>query len=241
MYNLLISFAFGAIVFALLYFGAGIEVGFAALAMAVVYVAAFFVISRIFMKKLTVLMQIAERDMQAGRIDKSIKVLENGYRYNNWQLYVKSQINAQIGMVYYLKRDFRKAFEYLEKGFTRNWASMGMLAICYMKRNKPNEMIKTFEKALRATKKEPLLWNLYAFCLERIGQKDKAVGVLEKGIKKMGEDERMAANLAALKEGRKMKMKAYGDLWYQFHLEKQGAIIKQQTKAMQGRRKIVKR
>jgi tetratricopeptide (TPR) repeat protein len=238
---LLISFAFGAIVFALLYFVAGIEVGFAALAMAVVYVAAFFVISRIFMKKLTGLMQIAERDMQAGRIDKSIKVLESGYRYNNWQLYVKSQINAQIGMVYYLKRDFRKAFDYLEKGFTRNWASMGMLAICYMKRNKPNEMIKTFEKALRATKKEPLLWNLYAFCLERIGQKDKAVEVLEKGIKKMGEDERLAANLAALKEGRKMKMKAYGDLWYQFHLEKQGAIIKQQTKAIQGRRKIVRR
>ncbi len=241
MYNLLISFGFGAVVFAALFFGAGIQAGFAALAMAVVYVATFFVISRIFMKKLGSLMEVAERDMQAGRIDKSIKVLESGFKYGKWQLYVKPQVNAQIGMVYYLKRDFRKAFEYLQKGFTRNWAAMGMLGICYMKRNKPKEMKKTFEKAVRVTKKEPLLWNLYALCLEKIGEKDKAMEILEKGIKKLGYDERLTANLEALKEGRKMKMKGYGEMWHQFHLEKPGTLIKQQTKAIQGRRKIVKR
>jgi hypothetical protein len=38
-----------------------------------------------------------------------------------------------------------------------------------------------------------------------------------------------------------MKMKGYGDLWLQFHLEKPGTLIKQQTKAVQGRRKIVRR
>jgi hypothetical protein len=51
----------------------------------------------------------------------------------------------------------------------------------------------------------------------------------------------LLANLEALQEGKKMKMKGYGDLWYQFHLEKQGSIIKQQTKAAQGRRKTVRR
>jgi hypothetical protein len=44
-----------------------------------------------------------------------------------------------------------------------------------------------------------------------------------------------------LKTGKKMKMKGYGDLWLQFHLEKPGTLIKQQTKAVQGRRKIVRR
>jgi hypothetical protein len=38
-----------------------------------------------------------------------------------------------------------------------------------------------------------------------------------------------------------MKMLGWGDLWYQFHLEKQGTLIRQQTKAIQGRRKIVRR
>ena len=67
------------------------------------------------------------------------------------------------------------------------------------------------------------------------------MSVLEKGIKKTGGDERLQANLEALREGKKMKMNGYGDMWYQFHLEKQGAVIKQQTKAVQGRRKIVRR
>jgi len=38
-----------------------------------------------------------------------------------------------------------------------------------------------------------------------------------------------------------MKMQLYGDLWYQFHLENQGTLIKQHNKAVQGRRKIVRR
>ncbi|NLC71937.1 MAG: hypothetical protein GX751_11340 [Desulfuromonadaceae bacterium] len=241
MYNLLISFAVGLVVLAALYFGAGIDLGYAAMATAVVYVASFFILSRVFIKKLTGIMQNAEKDIQAGRTEKAIKTLEEGLKYRNWQLYVASQLHSQIGMIYYLKRDFRTAFDYLQKGFTRNWAGMGMLGICYMKRNKPKEMKKTFEKALNLTKKEPLLWNLYAFCLEKIGEKDKAIAVMEKGIKKTGEDERLKANLAALQEGKRMKMKGYGDLWFQFHLEKPGELIKQQTRAIQGHRKIVRR
>ena len=241
MYNILISLAVSGAVLAGLYFGFGIEIGYAALAMSVVFVAVFFILSRIFIKKLTAIMQNAERDLQAGRTDKAIKTLEEGLKYRKWQLYVSSQIHSQIGMVYYLKRDFRTAFDYLLKGFSRNWAGMGMLAICYMKRNKPQEMKKTFEKALNLSKKEPLLWNLYAFCLEKIGEKEKALATLEKGIKKTGEDERLKANLAALQEGKRMKMKGYGDLWYQFHLEKPGELIKQQTRAIQGHRKIVRR
>jgi len=241
MYNLLISLAVSGAFLGVLHLGAGIDLVYSGLAAAVVYVALFFILSRIFIKKLTAIMQAAERDIQAGRTEKAIKTLEGGLRYRKWQLYVAPQIHSQIGMIYYLKRDFRAAFEYLQKGFTRNWAGMGMLAVCYMKRNKPKEMKKTFEKALSLTKKEPLLWNLYAFCLEKIGEKDKAVATMEKGIKKTGGDDRLKANLAALQENKRMKMRSYGDLWFQFHLEKQGELIKQQTRAIQGHRKIVRR
>ena len=54
-------------------------------------------------------------------------------------------------------------------------------------------------------------------------------------------EQNLEANLEALKEGKKMKMQDYGDVWYQFQLEKQGALIRKHTKAMQGRRKIVRR
>ena len=64
---------------------------------------------------------------------------------------------------------------------------------------------------------------------------------MNKALKKAGNDERLKTNLEALQNNKKMKMQVYGDVWYQFHLEKTGAMIRKQTKAIQGRRKIVRR
>jgi hypothetical protein len=36
-------------------------------------------------------------------------------------------------------------------------------------------------------------------------------------------------------------MQPYGDLWFQFHLEKTGTLMRLHTKAVQGRRKMVRR
>ena len=241
MYNLLISFSLSVLVTVI--FGAvvGLSYWMASLIGMVVFTVVYLLLTRHIMKKLGELMEIAQRDLQGGRVEKAVKTLESGYKYGNWQFFIRSQIDAQIGTILYLKRDFAAAFDYLQKGFVRHWMAMGMLGICYMKRNKTGKMIETFDKATAANKGEPLIWNLYAFCLERVGEKEKAVEVMEKGLKKTKGDERLQGNLEALKEGRKMKMKVYGDVWYQFHLEKPGALIKQQTKAIQGRRKIVRR
>jgi hypothetical protein len=38
-----------------------------------------------------------------------------------------------------------------------------------------------------------------------------------------------------------MKMRAYGDMWLQFHLEKPGNLVKEQSRSVMGRRKIVRR
>ncbi|WP_298037202.1 hypothetical protein [uncultured Desulfuromonas sp.] len=241
MFTLAISLLLAAAVAAGLTFAAWMNILYVSMIAAAVFALCFFLISRIVMKKFSALMEEAQRDLQASRFDKAVKVMESGFRFSGWQFFVKQNLNAQIGTIYYLKRDFAKAFGYLDKGFVRNWVAMGMLGICYMKRQKPGKMIDTFEKACSASKKEPLLWNLYAYCLEKVGERDKAVAAMEKGAKKVGSNEALLANLEALKEGRKMKMKAYGDLWYQFHLEKPGALIKQQTRAVQGRRKIVRR
>jgi len=194
------------------------------------------------MNRISVAMELVQKDIMANRPEVAIHKLEAVQKkYANWQFFIKKQMNAQIGMVYYLRRDFTKAYDYLKEGFVRHWVAMAMLAIIQMKRNQPKNMIATFDKALTVTRKEPLLWSLYAFCLEKIGDRNKAVSIMEKGLKKVGNDELMSANLAALKEGGKMKMQGYGDLWMQFQLEKQGAMIRKHTKAIQGRRKVVRR
>lgn len=239
MYNLLISLGVGLIGGALvgltsLGFWGGVVTCFLLTAVL------FFVIARIIVKKITVIMEVVQKDLQANRPEKAIKVLESALVYAPWQFYVKGQIRSQIGMIHFLRRDFNTAFEFLKDGFFRNWAGMGMLGVTYMKRNKKTQMVDTFEKAVAANRKEPMLWNLYAYCLEETGEHAKAIATMEKGLKKVDNDI-LKTNLALLREGKKMKMMDWGELWYQFHLEKPGALIKQQTKAMQGRRKMVVR
>jgi tetratricopeptide (TPR) repeat protein len=241
MFNFVISLLLAIIVTVVLNLLLGVNFLISSAVGVAVFAGAFILITRFIMKKIGALMESAQRDLQAGRGEKAVKTLQSGFKYAPWQVFIKGQLNAQIGVVLYLKRDFAEAFEYLQKGFVRHWVAMGMLAICYMKRNKTAKMIETFEKTTAATKKEPMLWNLYGYCLERVGEKEKAIAVMEKGVKKVGGHELLQSNLDALKEGRKMKMLGWGDLWYQFHLEKTGAIIRQQTKAIQGRRKIVRR
>jgi tetratricopeptide (TPR) repeat protein len=241
MINLAISLAIYIVVVGLLQVVSGLDAWINALIGLAVFALAYFLLSRRILKQLTAIMETVQRDMMAGRAEKAIKTLEASLPMGKWQFMVTSQLHSQIGSLYYLKRDFGKAFDSLQKGFSRHWPSMGMLAICYMKRNKTDKMIQTFDKAVSLTRNEPLLWNLYAYCLEKVGNRSRAIEVMEKGLKKTNNDENLQQNLEALTNGRKMKMQVYGDMWLQFHLEKAGAIVKKQTKAMQGRRKIVRR
>ena len=201
----------------------------------------FILIVRVVMKRVEALMMGAQQDVMANLTEKAISSLKEGLKYGAWQFYIKDQINSQIGSILYMKRDFNEALPYLEKGFMRNWVSMGMLAITYMKKNKNSKMVSTFDKAVSGSAKEPMIYALYAYCLEKTGERQKAIAILEKGLKKTSQDERLQENIELLQAGKKMKMKGFGDMWYQFHLEKQGALIKKQTKAMTGRRKQVVR
>jgi len=241
MFSLLISLAAG-VVTTLLLLLTPLHYAFAVLLGTLVFAGVYAIVLRQVMLKINAAVESAQKDLAANRVDKAIRVIEEVQRkYGPWQFYVKQQMNSQIGSIHYLKRDFSKAFEYLNQGFARHWVGMAMLAICYMKRSQNGKMIDTFEKAVTVTRKESLLWSLYAFCLEKIGERDKAIKVMERGLKKLSGDERLQENLAALREGKKLKMQPYGDLWFQFHLEKTGTMLRLHTKAVQGRRKIVRR
>jgi predicted Zn-dependent protease len=242
MYNILISIGSAVAVFLLLTFVAGLPWWGALLVALVVFIGLFYLISRLIMKKVMAIMDTATKDLQAQRVEKGIRELQGAFRYGKWQIYVTGQLNAQIGMIYYMKRDFSNAFPYLEKAFFKNWVAMGMLAISYMKRNKNDKMRETFEKALQVTPRESLLWNLYAYCLAEAGDTAKAKDVLAKGLKKLPGDERITHNVEALAEGKKMKMKNFGEMWLQFHLERPSVMMKQQAAAIGGmKRRIIRK
>ena len=235
MYNLLISAGAAVSVLLILMFGFTLVWWGSLMIALLVFMGVFLLFSRITIKKVTVAMETAGKDLQGQRFEKAVRELKDALKYGKWQIYVEGQINAQIGMIYYMKRDFSNAFPYLEKAFFKNWAAMGMLGICYMKRQKKDKMMATFEKALQWTSKESLFWNLYAYCLVECGETTKAKEVLEKGLKKLPGDTNIKDNLENLLQGKKMKMRHFGDMWYQFHLESVAAIQKHQMAAMGGR------
>lgn len=243
MYNVLISLASAAVVFVALFYATTVPWWIPLLVALSVFVAVYVLIMRFVLKKITAAMESAGKDLQAQRIEKAVRTLQEMLRYGPWQFSVAGQVNSQIGMIYYLKRDFSNAFPYLQKSFAKNWIALGMLAISYLKKGKKDKMKETFVKAVMWSPKESLLWNLYAYCLVESGSPEDAKKVLEKGLKKLPGDERITQNLQLLQDGKKMKMKSFGDMWLQFHLERQSVIMKQQAAAMGGmtRRKTIRR
>lgn len=254
MYNIIISLLVGAAAYSVLFFSLKLS-WWIALSVALLFTAAvFFLISRIIMKKVEAIMSGAMKDLQSQRattkekqiqiVDRAIKEMQAALQYEKWQVYVGGQVNSSIGMLYYIKRDFNAAFPYLQKGFFKNWVTMGMLGVYYLKKNKKEQMKETFEKAALGSPKESLLWALYAYCLCEAGEPVKASEMLAKGLKKIPGDANLTENLALLKDNKKMKMAGYGEMWYQFHLEPPAALQKQQQMAsMTGgmKRKVVRR
>ncbi|MRR57399.1 MAG: hypothetical protein EG824_04210 [Deltaproteobacteria bacterium] len=243
MYNLLISLGVFAALFVALLLATDLSWWICLLAALPVFAASYFLLARYVLKQVNAIMESAGKDLQGQRIEKAIRTLQEALRFGKWQFSVAGQVHSQIGMIYYMKRDFSNAFPHLEKSFVKNWIAMGMLAVSHMKRNKKDKMTATFEKAVQWSPKESLLWNLYAYCLNEVGDRENALKVLEKGLKKLPGEERIAANLECLRDGKKMKMKAFGDMWLQFHLERQSVMMKQQAAAMggMGRRKIIRK
>jgi tetratricopeptide (TPR) repeat protein len=236
MYSILLSAAAAVADLLVLLLGFQLSWWLSLMAGMVVFTAVFVIASRIIMKKVMAALELAGKDLQAQRFEKAIRGMKDALRYGPWQLYVSQQINSQIGMAYYIKRDFSNAFPHLEQAFFKNWIAMGMLAISYLKRQKRDKMEKTFEKAVQWNGKESLLWNLYAYCLaEECNDAAKAKDVLRRGLKKLPADPHIIENLDHLENGRKMKMRSFGDPWYQFHLESLGQLQKHQMAAMGGR------
>ncbi len=237
MYNILISAAAALAVLLIQIFVLKLVWWVALLVALIVFAVIFVIFSRIVMKKVMASIEAAGKDLQAQppRFEKAIRELKDALQYSKWQLYVGGQLHSQIGMIYYMKRDFSNAFPHLEKSFFKNWAATAMLAVSYMKRQKKDMMIGTFDRAVQWNGKEPMLWSLYAYCMNESGEPAKAKEILAKGLKKLPGDEKLKDNLECLEKGKKMNMRAYGDLWFQFHLESLGALQRYQMASMGGR------
>lgn len=190
---------------------------------------AYFLLARRTMRQLEAVMGAAQKELMGtapgskkdrdARLDRAEKVVERGFALSRWQFLVASNVHAQLGVFRYWKEDYDGAEPHLEKAYVGHWIARCMLgALAYRKKDKAR-MEKVFEGAVGSSPKEGLLWSTYAWCEEKLGDRDAAIAALVRGAEKVPADERLKANLERLRNGKKPRMDSYAEQWWQLALE----------------------
>jgi tetratricopeptide (TPR) repeat protein len=164
--------------------------------------------------------QRAGESLKKQKWDEAIAVMKEGYAFANQQFLVKGSIDGQIGVVQYLRQKQEEAEPLLRSASMQHYIAKGMLGVLLWKRGEKKAARETFDLALKAAKKESVLYAVYAYVLNEMGDRDKAISVLNEGLRRCKGDERLSSNRSLLQNGKAMKMKVYGEQWYQFMIER---------------------
>jgi tetratricopeptide (TPR) repeat protein len=158
-----------------------------------------------------------------AKFDKAIDILKEGFAYSKWQFLVAAELHSNIGILEYVRKEFDAARPHLQQASARGPAgarAKAMLGCLAFQQKDQKAMSAAFEIAVKAGKKEPIVWAAYAFCLDKLDKRDEALKVLSRAVEANPSDEKLKASMVALQNEKKLKMKAYAPEWYQFHLEK---------------------
>ena len=164
--------------------------------------------------------------LKKQQFDAAIEVIKEGYQWSRWQFLVKGSIDGQIGVIQYLRKKNEEAEPLLRTASPQHYIAKAMLAILQWKKGDKKLARASFDQAMKSGKKESLLYAVYAYFLNEIHERDAAINVLNKGLKVCEGDERLLTNRNLLQNNKAMKMKVYGEQWYQFMLEK--PVIRQE-------------
>jgi tetratricopeptide (TPR) repeat protein len=243
MINLALSVLAGLAVALAVRLGTGFGWAAAVVPGAIALAGGYLLLARRTWKRLEALFEETQRELQAQRFERAIQVLERGFALAPWQFLVDSQIHSQLGVLHYVLKDFDEALPHLERSFSRHWVARAMLGAQRWRQRDLAGMEKVLEAAVKANKKEGLVWCLYAWLLDREGRHDDAVKVLGRGAAANPSDEKLKAALQALQNDKKPKLgKLYGEQWFQFHLEQPpaqmpgGGMLRGSRRAIYGRR-----
>lgn len=161
----------------------------------------------------------AQRQAQAGKVDQAVEALQKALEWRHWQFFLEKQVNTQIGSLYYAGGKEKQAVDYLQRGYPKTSEGHLILATILFRENKLDEARDALDLGIRFNRKSPILYNVLAWMLNKKGQRDAAIEVLETGLKKMKSDEETSENLDRLRNNKKMNMKSFGQLWYMLKFE----------------------
>ena len=223
MRNIALAIAAGLAAFFLLYAPGLLKPGESTVPAVATVVVVYFLLARRSFKQVEAIFMEAGQYLSAmpPKFDLALKTMQRAYAIAPQQLGLRSQIDTQIGVMFFLQKDFKKAQELLQRSSGwGHWLGAAMLGVIHYKRKNHEAMHQTFAIALKKGKKNGLPWNLYAYLLCQIGERDRAQEILVEGLRRTGDDAKVKESLLALQNGKKIKMRSYKEQWYQFHLER---------------------
>jgi tetratricopeptide (TPR) repeat protein len=195
---------------------------------AIAFLATYLLLARRILLKVQALMAEAQKELQGAvasvkarqqKVERAVKIFEGGLAYGRWQFTVEGEVQAQIGMLKYMAGDHTGALPHLLKTSPRNYMARALLGALAYKQKEYAKMRGYFEEAIKSGKKEPLMWAAYAWCLTQLKENDDALKVMSRAVEANPNDEKLKAGLTALQNRKKLKMRAYEPLWWQFGLE----------------------
>jgi tetratricopeptide (TPR) repeat protein len=196
----------------------------------VVGLIAFILISRALAKRVEPRFMAIQKQIQAGQTQLAIRQLEEMMPLCRWQVLLKGQIHAQIGMLAYAIGDENRAATHLEKSSMRASEARLTLAALEYRRGHTSQAREILELAIRASKKQILLYHVQAWMCAKDGDREAAINKLLECEKIESSNDSTAENLQRLRNGKKLNMKRFGMSWFGLQLEKPPA----QLRAAQG-------
>lgn len=228
VYSILISILLGVVVgavYTLLGFwktwAMGIILGL------IVAVVGFILISRRLAKRFEPEFLQAQKQLQSGANQLAMKTLEELLPLARWQVMLKGQIYAQMGILAYGMEQEDRALKFLEKSSLRAPEARLALAAIRFRRKQYDRAFEAMDAAIQGNKKQMLPYHVYAWMLSKQGQQEKAIEKIQRALKKESSNEASQDNLLRLQNNRKLNMKQFGMSWYALKLEKPPASMRQ--------------
>lgn len=213
--SLLISICFFAIIY--IYFNLATSI---ILSLIIFFAIGFFlykIISDLLEKKFSIIQRLILQGHYQEAVE-LLKIMKNKYKF--WHFFLVNVIDGQIGSIYYIQEDYKKAETFLENSYKKLWISRTMLAIIQYKNKDYKKMDLIFADIVKQSPTQELLWSVWSYCKYQSGYPESAINILIKGKEKIIEvSNHFINNISFIKNKKKMKMKNYGDQWYQFNLE----------------------
>ncbi|QQG35082.1 MAG: tetratricopeptide repeat protein [Deltaproteobacteria bacterium] len=184
-------------------------------------------------KKIEIEMEESLDRIRRGKLFYAVDgLLEVKNIYKKWRFFFSKTIDGQIGMLYYMTLNYKKAAPFLERAMSTDWMAKTMLAVIAYKKKDYEKMDKVFEKALRYSFNSSFVWSVWAYCYWRMGKIDHAIQILSRARGSFGTfkgyfggtEEKIVYNLTNIRNGKKMKMNVFGQDWNMLHLE-QGKYV----------------